>query len=78
LDYQSIPINISYDIYRGNMSIPEFILKHKGQFVGRPIKMGKKTVVIIPTEFHKGIDKVMNKLLKFEWEEVLDSNGKRN
>jgi hypothetical protein len=45
----------------------------KGQFVGRPIQMGKKKVIIIPTEFHDEIDKVMNKLLKFSWEEILDS-----
>jgi hypothetical protein len=57
------------------MSIPEFFMRHKGQFTGRPIKMGRKTVVIIPTEFHKEIDKVMNKILKFDWEEVLDSDS---
>ena len=45
----------------------------RGQFVGRPIQMGKKRVVIIPTEFHGEIDRVMNKLLKFSWEEILDS-----
>jgi hypothetical protein len=26
-----------------------------------------------PTEFHDEIDKVMNKLLKFSWEEILTS-----
>lgn len=50
----------------------EMVVK-KGQFVGRPIEMGKKKVVIIPTEFHKDIESVMNKLLKFSWEEILDS-----
>jgi hypothetical protein len=45
----------------------------KGQFIGRPIEMGKKRVIIIPMEFHKDFIPVMNKMLKFSWEEILDS-----
>ena len=49
------------------------MVTRKGQFFGRPIQMGKKRVVIIPLEFHAEFDKVMNKMLKFSWEEILDS-----
>jgi hypothetical protein len=49
------------------------MVTRKGQFIGRPIQMGKKKVIIIPTEFHDEIDKVLNKMLKFSWEEILDS-----
>lgn len=45
----------------------------KGQFIGRPTQMGKKVVVIIPTEYHDDIEKVMNRMLKFSWEEILES-----
>lgn len=50
----------------------EMVVK-KGQFIGRPIEMGKKKVIIIPTEFHGDFKPVMNKLLKFSWEEILES-----
>jgi hypothetical protein len=49
------------------------MVTRRGQFIGRPIQMGKKKVIIIPTEFHDEIDKVLNKMLKFTWEEILDS-----
>jgi hypothetical protein len=57
------------------------MLKHtmvlrNGQFIGRPTRMGKKVVIIIPTEYHDEIEKVMNQVLKVSWEEILDRNGK--
>jgi hypothetical protein len=35
--------------------------------------MGKKRVIIIPAEFHDEIDRVLNKMLKISWEEILES-----
>ena len=49
------------------------VTTRKGQFFGRPVQMGKKRVIIIPLEFHADFDKVMTKMLKFSWEEILDS-----
>lgn len=48
------------------------MLKHtmvlrNGQFLGRPTRMGKKIVIIIPTEYHDEIEKVLNDMLKVSW-----------
>lgn len=57
------------------------MLKHtmvlrSGQLIARPTRMGKKIVIIIPTEYHDDMEKVMNAQLKITWEEIIDRNGK--
>lgn len=57
------------------------MLKHtmvlrNGQLIARPTRMGKKVVIIIPTEYHEDIEKVMSQPLKITWEEIIDRNGK--
>jgi hypothetical protein len=50
------------------------MVKRSGEFYGKPIKSGeRKRIIIIPQEFHKDIDKVLNKMLKISWEEILES-----
>jgi hypothetical protein len=54
------------------------MVKRSGEFYGKPIKSGeKKRIIIIPQEFHKDMDKVLNKMLKFTWEEIVDSGSNK-
>jgi hypothetical protein len=54
------------------MGIPKYILaKHVVDFVGKPSKMGKKLIIIVPSEFHDQFEKMLGKFLKFHGEEIL-------
>lgn len=76
--YPRVYTNISAMINTSrNMKLPQYTLvKSKGKFYGKPTKMGNKTIIIIPKDFHKDLESVMGKMLRLSWEEVLDSNGK--
>ena len=55
------------------MSVPKQIMASKPiDFIGRPTMMGKKMIIIIPTEFHKDFEKHLGKLMKFRGDDVLD------
>ena len=53
------------------MGIPKYTMASQGEFVAKPSRMGKKIIIIVPTEFHGDFDKVINKHLKFKWQEIL-------
>jgi hypothetical protein len=44
----------------------------QGEFVGKASMMGKKIIVIVPNQYHKELERVLGKHLKFYWEEILD------
>lgn len=39
--------------------------------------MGKKVVLIIPTEYHEKLLKVMNQPLKISWEEIIEQDNEK-
>lgn len=44
----------------------------KVDFVGKPSRMGKKIIIIVPQDFHKEFEKVIGKFMKFHGEEIIE------
>jgi hypothetical protein len=60
------------------MNIPKYILaRHVVDFIGKPSKMGKKLIIIVPSEFHIEFENMLGKFLKFHGEEILDKSSSR-
>jgi hypothetical protein len=56
------------------MGMPEYKLMIKSiDFVGKISTMGGKRIIIIPSEYHKDADKLLNTFMKFHGEEILES-----
>ena len=54
------------------MSIPKYhMAKQQGDFIAKASTMGKRIVVIVPTDYHKDFQKVIGKRLKFHWEDII-------
>lgn len=59
------------------MNIPKYILaRHVVDFIGKPSKMGKKLIIIVPSKFHSEFENMLGKFLKFH-EEILDKSSSR-
>jgi hypothetical protein len=44
----------------------------QGDFVGKASTMGKKLIIIVPSQYHNELQKVLGKHLKFHWEEIIE------
>lgn len=45
----------------------------KVEFVGKPTKMGKKIIIIVPNDFHDQFNaKIMGKFMKFQGETIIE------
>jgi hypothetical protein len=51
------------------------LARHVVDFIGKPSKMGKKLIIIVPSEFHIGFENILSKFLKFHGEEILDKSS---